>query len=182
MKKIVGPLLLVLCCLLIFSCRAKTVPPAPQVDYTYEPNAIHLHFQADPQLNLFQGNPHTLTMCVYQLGDPNSFNQLAQDEEGLYQLLECGRFDASVATTKTLTIHPGQQVAENLDRAQGAQWVAIVAGYFTLQKEHIVRSYKVPILEIKKGWIRRTKTYKPGPLTIKHRLGPQEIQDIKEEK
>ena len=181
MKKTVALIFLSLSYFLTLSCGG-TVPATPHVDYIYEKDAIHLNLKADSQLNLFQGRAHTLAICLYQLRDPNSFNQLSQDQEGLYKLLECGRFDASVSTSKSLSIQPGAELKESLDRAEGAEYVAMAAGYFTLQKEHIVRLFKVPVIYEKKGWFRPVKIYKPGPLTIELLLGPQEIQDLGGEK
>lgn len=177
MKKLALFVLLVFCCFLVVSCGRKTVPATPQVDPIYEENAIHLQLTADQELNLFQNRPHQLSMCLYQLRDPNSFNQLAGDEEGLYKLLECQRFDPSVATSTRLSIQPGQEVTQSLDRAEGALYVAVVAGYYTLQKDHIIRLFKIPIVVEKKGWLRRTEVYKLGHLDIGLLLGPQELQE-----
>ena len=112
-----SPLLLVL---LVWSCAAKQLPP-PELEY--EEAAIKIHVYADPKLNLSDGKPHTLLVCVYQLKDPNAFNQLAGDQEGLYRLLECGLFDASVVGAKKLIVQPGQNTTFNLDRAQGTAYV-----------------------------------------------------------
>lgn len=59
--------------LLLTACAAKQLPP-PQ--WTYEKEAIRLHIKADNKLNLDEGEAHTLLLCVYQLSDPNTFNQL----------------------------------------------------------------------------------------------------------
>jgi hypothetical protein len=64
----------------------------------------------------------------------------------------------------------------SLDRAEGAKYVAIVAGYYVLQKEGMVRVYDVPWFVEKKGFIKRTKVAKPGPLDIDLVLGLDQIQ------
>jgi len=83
----------------IWSCAAKQLPPP---ESAYEEGAIKVHVKADPKLNLSDGKAHTLLVCVYQLKDPNALNQLSGDDDGLYRLLECGLFDASVAGAKRL--------------------------------------------------------------------------------
>lgn len=151
----------------------------PTPEWKYEKEAIHLQLKSDSHLNLYQGSPSALLVCVYQLGDPNAFNQLKEEKEGLAKLLECSRFDPSVASSKRLTIQPGQDFKLSLDRAEGARYVGVVCGYYELQKERVVRLLPVPVLEETKGWLSKTRTVKPGLLTIGLYLGPQEIKDLK---
>jgi hypothetical protein len=42
----------------------------------------------------------------------------------------------------------------------------------------MVRMFDIPVIEEKKGFIRRKKVIKPGHLTIELTLGPQQIQTI----
>jgi predicted component of type VI protein secretion system len=82
-------LICVLSLLFFWACAAKQLPP-PQ--WTYEKDAIRMHIKADDKLNLDEGEAHTLLLCAYQLSDPNTFNQLSNDQDGLYKLLECSLF------------------------------------------------------------------------------------------
>ena len=158
--------------------QAPNAPPPPP-EWRYQKDGIRLRVKADPKLNLFQGDPHTLLVCVYDLRDPNAFNQLADEKEGLAKLLDCGRFDSSVASSKRLVIQPGQELNESMDRAEGAKYVGLVAGYYSLQKDKSVRLYPIPILEESKGLVFRTKTSIPAILNLDLYLGPQEIQEPK---
>jgi type VI secretion system VasD/TssJ family lipoprotein len=160
---------------LLCSCASRA--PSPP-EWSPEKKAIHLRLVADPQLNLHEGVPHTLLLCIYQLRSPNAFNQLADDIEGIYKLLECSLFDTSVARSKKLIVHPGQESIKDLDRAEGSKYVAVVAGYYLLQKERMVRMFDIPVIEEKKGFIRRKRVIKPGHLNIELTLGPQQIQTI----
>lgn len=182
MRRILLLLFLLMCCFLVLSCSSKTVPTMPEVKYDYEPDSIQLHLKADRRLNLFQNNSHSLSLCVYQLTDPNGFNLRIGEEEGLYELLECKRFDSSVATFKRLVIQPGEEVERKMDRGEGAKYVAVVAGYFTLQRDRIYLLREVPVVIEKKGWFFRTKIHKPGVMNIDLLLGPQEIHEIGGEK
>ena len=173
MRKRVVTLSRLLLVLLVWSCAPKQLP-APE--YGYEEDAIKIHVKADPQLNLSDGKPHTLLVCIYQLKDPNAFNQLAGDQEGLYRLLECALFDASVVGAKKLIVQPGQNTTFNLDRAQGTAYVGVAAGYYLIERERIVRLYEIPIVIEKKGIVRRTKRLKLATLEINLKLGPQQIQ------
>ena len=161
--------------LLLTACAAKQLPP-PQ--WTYEKEAIRLHIRADSKLNLDEGEAHTLLLCAYQLSDPNTFNQLSNDQDGLYQLLECGLFGDGAAASKRLILQPGQDVNLTLDRAEGARYVAVVAGYYILEKDRMVRMVEIPEIVEKKGVIRVKKTRKPAHLSVNLVLGPQQITTV----
>ncbi|MGC9325629.1 MAG: type VI secretion system lipoprotein TssJ [Desulfomonilia bacterium] len=151
---------------LVISCAGATKPA-----WEYEENAITLLIESDAQLNLRDGTSHTLSLCVYQLKDPNAFQQLSGDADGLYKLLECGVFDPSVAMAKRLIIHPGQNLKGVLDRAEGAKYVAVIAGYYTVEKDRIARFYKIPVK--KKGLFHKKMV--PQHLEIQLKLGAQQI-------
>jgi type VI secretion system VasD/TssJ family lipoprotein len=169
---------LVLFILLVFSCAKK--PPAPTVvlppEWGYEKGAVQLHLKADPQLNLYSGSPHTLLLCIYHLRDPNAFNQLADEKDGIPKLLECSRFDPAVTYVKRVVMQPGQELNESMDRAEGAKYVGIAAGYYQLQKERAVRFFQIPVVREQKG---STLVSKPSVLRIDLLLGAQEINEIR---
>lgn len=150
----------------ISSCSKVSKTP----EYTYQREAVTITLRADPRLNLYQGTPHTLVACTYQLRDPNAFNQLVDEKDGLSKLLECSRFDASVAYAKRLVVQPGQEFRDSLDRAEGAKYVSVVAGYYNLQKWNVVRLFQIPV---------STKSSKPQDVNIELYLGPEAIQDVK---
>lgn len=180
MKRSAALLLYLSATALLCSCTS-TPAVKPPLEWGYEKEAITVILKGDPQLNLFQKSAHALVACLYQLRDPNAFNQFRAEPDGLAKLLECGRFDPGVATAKRLVIQPGQELNESLDRAEGARYVGFVAGYYRLDKERSARLFTIPAVEETKGFISRTKTVKPGRLDVKLLLGPQEIQDITEE-
>mgnify|MGYP003681906543 CR=1 FL=1 len=158
---------MMLVCILPLICSwAQHTPPA----WEYEQDAININLNADKQLNFRDGTSHTLSVCVYQLTDPNTFHQLSNDTDGMYQLLDCSTFDAGVAATKRVIVRPNQALKVTLDRAEGAKYIAVVAGYYTMEKNKIVRFYKVPI---KKKGIHRKSV--PGKMEINLVLGPKQI-------
>ena len=166
-------MLLTLAVTLLTACASAPLPPP---EWTYEKDAIEIQVKADPKLNFDDGVPHTLVLCLYQLRDPNTFNQLSDDTDGIYKLLECQLFDGSVATAKRLIVHPGQDTKVTLDRAEGAKYVAIAAGYYVLQKDRMIQLIDIPVAIETKGLIKRTKLSKPGRLTIQLDLGPSQIK------
>lgn len=132
----------------------------------YEKNALTFNFRSDPQLNMYQGRSHSLVLCVYQLKEPNSFNQLADERDGIYKLMECGRFDGSVAYVRRQIIQPGENTGGMLDMAEGTKYLGIAAGYYDLTAKGAVR-----ILPVEKKWF--------GDLIVDLTLGSQEITDIR---
>jgi predicted component of type VI protein secretion system len=77
-----------------------------------------------------------------------------------------------------MIVQPGQDINMTLDRAEGARYVAFVAGYYILEKERMVKMVTIPEFVEKKGLIKRSKTRKPAPMTIDLILGPQQITTI----
>jgi type VI secretion system VasD/TssJ family lipoprotein len=176
MKKPLCVIPLLLALLFVFSCAEKPILP-PQ--YSFGKAAIHLDIKAEPQLNTFEGSPHTLLLCIYQLTDPNAFNQLTGDEDGLYKLLECTAFDPSVTNIRRLIVRPAQATTIVLDRAEGTKYLGLVAGYSVIQKNNMIRLIKIPIVVEKQGYISQTRIAKPGPLNLEIQLGPKQIGEIK---
>lgn len=163
----------------VCSCASKSAQVSsrqvPPTQWPYEEQAIHLDLKAGSQLNLFDDIPHTLLVCVYQLRDLNAFNQLTGDDDGLYDLLQCSAFDASVRSSKRLIIHPGHDSTITLDRAEDTKYVAIVAGYYSIEKDKIVRLFDIPVVAEKTGAFSRTKISRPDRLNIELALGPEQI-------
>lgn len=136
-------LMVCLCSCSLFGSKDKGAdgvkPPIP-----YEKESIVLKIRSDPQLNLYQGQPHSLALCTYQLKDPNAFNQLADERNGLSRLMECERFDGSVLSSKRIIVHPDRQLKELRDRAEGSRYLGFVAGYYPLEKSRVLLLYPLP--------------------------------------
>ncbi len=180
MKRFIIYFFLLLMSIVFCSCAAK---PMTSSDWKYEKDAIKIHLKSDPRLNLSEGMPHTLVICLYQLKEPNAFQQLAGNKEGMYKLLECDIFDKSVTASKRIIVHPGTDTTQLIARAEGAEYVALIAGYYELHKESMVRQYDVPVIYKRKGCLWMTKISKPGILEIDLDLGPHQIiknEEIKE--
>lgn len=168
-------LLLSLLSLVISGCASSPSPPK----WIFQREAIDVHITADPQLNLKDGTPHTLLLCVYQLQNPVPFDRLAADTAGLYRLLECELFDASVATSSRMFVHPGEDQHRVFDRAEGARHVAVVAGYYTIEQERIVKLFDIPVDIERSGFLWRKKEKKPQRTEIQIILGPKQILSAK---
>lgn len=167
-------IVIIISVLLISSCATQSVLPPPQ--WSFEKDGIHIRLKADSRLNWYGGSAHSLRVCVYQLNEPNAFNQLTDNKENFSTLLKCSRFDPGVAGFHSFSIQPGKQISETLDRAEGAKYVAIVSGYYYFHKENMYRCFEIPTVIEKSGWIKRKVLVKPGPLNILLNLGPEQIR------
>lgn len=127
---------------LLCSCAGSGRKP----DYDiYGEAAVRLHIKSDQDLNHYDGEPHTLILCVYQLRSLNAFNERKDEKDGLSKLLECTNFDASVTSSKSFVIYPGEDVTKILDRAEGTKYIGMVTGYYMSQKDESVRTHQIPV-------------------------------------
>jgi type VI secretion system VasD/TssJ family lipoprotein len=162
MKRYIGAVSLFFCMALCCSC-STTGSGVPRSE-SWREKSVDLSIKGDPQLNLYQNSSHTLYLCTCQLKDPNAFNQLVDERGGMEKLLsECGRFDGSVAYTKRYVVQPGQLVNDKQDHAEGARFMGIVAGYYSMKKESVVRLFPIS-----------------KSLSLLIELGPRGIQGIRE--
>ena len=171
----------------LWGCSSKPKVVPPQLPITAEPgvpqwtfgsNAIRVQLRADHRLNLFDDQAHTLAVCLYQFTDPNTFNDLSKDEAGLIKLLKCEKSGADVAAAQRVIMQPGESRDLHLDRAEGAKFFGVVAGYYKLKPEDAALLFDIPIVVFKKGFIFTTKYQVPGQLDLQFNLGPTNISEV----
>ncbi len=164
---------------IISACSSCMSAPASPPEWKMEKEGVVLNLKADGHLNEAGGKPCTLYFVVYQLINPNGFNQLSQDMAGLSRLLESKIFDSSVASVRSMVVYPGSDMTYKIDRAEGAMYVGIVAGYNIMAKERMTRLYEVPVYVKNQNIFRTSKKLVPGKLEMNVVLGPQQIVDGK---
>jgi predicted component of type VI protein secretion system len=153
-------------------------PSQTRLNCPYKEDAIKILIKADPELNTHDNVPHTLHLCFYQLKDPNPFNLRASYDEGLYELLDCKPFDPSVTSFEPFEIQPKQKTSEILDRSEGSNFIGIAAGYYTFEKERIIRFKEIPV-ETKRKWYKPWSKYNLcKDLNLRITLGPQQIDNV----
>ncbi|WP_428560279.1 MAG: type VI secretion system lipoprotein TssJ [Solidesulfovibrio sp. DCME] len=156
-------------------------PPNPKLSepqWVYEPGAVKLRYRADKKLNEYDGEGHTVALCVYQLTQPNAFNTLAKSSEGLLKLLECKTFDATVVSYENIFVEPGQDKVTHMDRAENATYLGVVAGYNELNPQQSTRLFKYPVEEKTEGFFTTTTIRQPGKIFINLFLGPFGVQKV----
>ncbi|MBR9981935.1 MAG: type VI secretion lipoprotein TssJ [Desulfatitalea sp.] len=144
----------------------------------FEKEAVRIHVRADHRLNMYNGRAHTLYICIYQLKTPNGLDQLAQDQDGIRQLLECRLFDDSVAVASSKVIHAGEHLTMIMDRAEKARHLAIVAGYSAgLIGDRVVRRHAFQSGKHKEGYFKKEYRCLPCELNVELMLGPYQIEN-----
>lgn len=156
-------------------CAKKTVPVPT---WSYQPDAIRFIYQADPQLNLYEGKRHTLLLAVYQLSDTGAFTSLAKDSDGLAKLLQVERFDPSVVAMERYILQPGELRTIEIYRAENAKWVGLAAGYYGMSPEHSTRLFEIPVLITHSGFLKRNSQATVENLQIQLYFGPTEINQV----
>lgn len=158
-----------------YSCATgkKTDSADPSITWGFGDKAVEISYQSDKNLNLYDNKPHTILMCVFQLNDPSVFSELSKSMDGLNKLPQCSRFDASVAGFRRIIVQPGDAKQIVLDRAEGARWVGIAAGYYNQNSDMVTRLFGIPVVKERRMLI-LTKPV-PGKLTINLVLGPNKI-------
>jgi type VI secretion system VasD/TssJ family lipoprotein len=172
---------LILCCLILALPACGGSPPDPKLtnpQWTYDPDGVKLRYKADMRLNEYDGQGHTVSLCIYQLTQPNSFNNLIKTQDGLLKLLECKSFDQTVVSYEHVFVEPGQDQLKIMDRAENATYLAVVAGYNELNPQLSTRLFKYPVDEETKGFFTTITTRKPGKVFINLFLGPFGIQRV----
>ncbi len=161
--------------LLLAICSCSPTVKKPQWDFERE--AVKIHVKADQQLNMYNGQAHTLYICVYQLSSANDLEQLARDTEGIYKLLECTLFDDSVRSADSRVIHAGVRSTLILDRAEDARHLAVVAGYSAgLTRERVVRHHRFQSAKHLESYFKQQFRCIPCELNIELSLGPRQIE------
>ncbi|HSN17391.1 MAG TPA: type VI secretion system lipoprotein TssJ, partial [Gammaproteobacteria bacterium] len=120
----------------------------------YAPRTIELQLSAAETLNIDSGQPHALSLGVFQLTDPAAFGTLAASAAGAERLLDQGAdADPSVVGFDRIVLQPGEKRTVYLNRAAHAQYLGLVAGYFKITPGQDVVIFNIPIQPKPVGWV-----------------------------
>lgn len=114
--------------------------------WVFEEDAIRLRLTAPAQLNLFRERPHSVVVKILQLSDRQPFTDIRKTAVGLRNALADEPFDPSVVAVESRVLHPGADLLLSLNRAANARFVAVVAGYFSLDGNTTTRLIPVPVV------------------------------------
>jgi type VI secretion system VasD/TssJ family lipoprotein len=174
--------------LLLAACGGKdaVAPPMPKpapvedpsrVVWNAEPGGVRLSIETTPDLNVQDGVPLALSLCVFQLDKTDKFDDLAQTPEGLDKLQACTVDAAGAASAKRYWLQPGQKLTEDIDRAEGARTMAVAAGYAHLDPKLSRARFRYLMHTDKDGYIPgfRKTVYSAVPMTIVIRLTASQV-------
>lgn len=165
------------CALALSGCgsSAPRKDPLADVQWDFAADAVMLEIVADPGLNDYDGQAHTLLLGVYETADAQAFRNLTADAPSLASSMASGMAPAAFAQFSRYVVAPGRHAYLILDRAQSTRSIGIVAGYAQMSAGSAVRQFDVPVVTTKTGFIFKHKTMSPGPLVVKLNFGPQGI-------
>ncbi len=158
------------------------LPPPPQpsgdpasVTWNQQTGGISYRIEAASDLNHEGDKPLGLTVCVYQLDDPTTFQALAATASGIDQLLNCQLEPAKARSSRSFRIQPGKSQNVTSDRVEKARYLAVVAGYEHLKPELCSAIVPFPIHHETKGLIFRDDLYTAAPMRALIHLGADSV-------
>ena len=149
--------------------------PLADVSWSYATDAVILEITADPGLNDYDGQPHTLLLGIYETADAQAFRNLAADPAALAGTMASGKVPTTFSQFSRYVVAPGQHSYLILDRAQNTRSVGIAAGYAQMGVANAARQFDVPVVTQTSGFIFKNHTKLPGPLVVQLNLGAQGI-------
>ena len=150
-----------------------------EVAWDHAADGVLIEITSPPDLNLYQDQPHTLLLTVFQVADAAEFRKLVADPQQLAQALGTGKAGPAILQTSRYVVAPGRRTLLSLDRVQQARFVGVVAGYYSLDAAGTARLFEVPLAVSSKGWFSTTYSAEPVPLAIRLQLGAQAIAEAR---
>lgn len=146
-----------------------------EIAWDFARNAILVEVEADPRLNEYGGEAHTLLLGVYQMEDSAAFYKLIADAALVGKSLESGKGGEGFVHFARYVVKPGQRSILSLDRAQKAKFVGIAAGYYQIEAARSARLFEVPLTVESEGMVSTTYKAAPALLAVRLNLGPDEL-------
>ena len=145
------------------------------VTWNQQTGGITYRIEAANDLNHEGDKPLGLTICVYQLDDPSTFQALAASSSGIDQLLNCQLDPAKARASRSFRIQPGKAQDVTADRVEKARYLAVVAGYKHLKPELCTAVIPFPIHHEKEGLIFKNDLYTAAPMRALIHLGAESV-------
>lgn len=168
-------------CLIVVSLASCSLfsskPDEP--NWTFGADGIFLQFKADGNLNLFDKEPHTVAVGLFQMNSPNAFQKLVATPDGASALLAQGTVDKSIIGFERFFIQPGANMTQVFDRLEGAKYIGLVVGYVDLSAPGKISIFKpVPTGEESEGFLFTTGKAEPTLFWLRVGLGSDGIVSV----
>jgi predicted component of type VI protein secretion system len=144
-------------------------------DWNFAEDAVTIEIEADPRMNQYGDESHTLLLGIYQMAETAPFYKSIADPAILGQQL--GSIDGAQGFVQFVryVVKPGGHSILLLNRAQKARFIGIVAGYYKLDAKTAARLFEIPLQVQSKGWIGATYSAAPAALALRLVLGADGI-------
>ncbi|WP_058523566.1 type VI secretion lipoprotein TssJ [Legionella birminghamensis] len=142
--------------LLITACTMGGNTKQPQLADTYQDNAILMRIEASKDLNLYNDQKHTLKLVIIQVEKVEDVQKQLMSADSIAKLLDSAddsvNSDSKPDSNKkvymqTLFITPGTKKVFTFPRLAGARRIIVVAGYYDLVPNQVVRVFEIPVFE-----------------------------------
>lgn len=138
--KVVGTIVISLMLLSLLNCSSDK----STAKVAYKSGGIIINYFTESNLNTYDETSHSLMLGVYQLDNINGFTQLSKDITGTQKLLSLTKFDQSVQGIDSKFIYANESGTLVLDRLENTRWIAIVAGYYNIVPQQVVKQFEIP--------------------------------------
>lgn len=161
----------------------EVLPPSPSetpegVVWAFSPNAIRVFIDATLDANAVGNDSHAVSLYLYQAADKEALVQKAKTRKGLQELLEGRSAPPETVSMTHLYIQPGHQSIFLLDRAEGAKFFAVVAGFDSLEPAACFAVTPIPVRQFRDRsfLLLSTTLYNAAPLDAKIFINNQKMQ------
>lgn len=167
---------LALCCLsLITACslvKTQSREEALQkIGWNYAPEGIELVLSAEPTLNWWGDQPHTLLLSVLQLEELSVLEKYKSSQQALSELLLAETAPVGFLSLNRFFLAPDSQLNKKIARVDKARYVAVFFGYQHLDPQRSMRVYQIGAEFERKGWVFREYKANPEAILIQLHLG-----------
>jgi type VI secretion system VasD/TssJ family lipoprotein len=146
-----------------------------EVSWDYAKDGVMIEIAADPNLNQYAGEAHTLLLVVYQMEDQAAYYKMLADPAALARSMGSDKGGEGYLQFTRYVITPGQHSILILDRTQKAKAIGVAAGYYQLNGTTSARLFEVPLTIDSSGMLSKTWTATPATLAVRMTFGADAI-------
>lgn len=137
----------------------------------YDDDAIKLVVTATADLNSYHQQPNSCSLFVIQSEVRNQLDTLISDPVLLQGLFSGEQKASGILQINQYILMPGEAMSTTLPRAERAQYVAVIAGYYPSPGPDYSFVSAFPLKLIKHGWLFPDYSAEYQPQTISLKLG-----------
>ncbi len=146
-----------------------------EITWDFAKDGVMIEMSADPELNRYAGQSHTLLVGVYQMEDSAPFYKMIADPAALSRSLGANKGNDGFTQFNRYVVAPEQHSILVLDRAQKAKFIGVVAGYYQMSGATSARLFEVPLTVTSEGLVSTTWKAAPAQLAARMRFGADGI-------